>query len=164
MATPTEALNDYIARIPDWRLPARIRQRLTRLVKLAESLPETGMTPFGDRHLGLQVRKKTFAYFLNSHHDDDIVCMCFKSTLDRQRSLIKRDSKHYCIPAYLGPSGWVSVRLDRASLDWDTARDLLTSAYKLQAPKRILEALAAPMAQKKSTPQRRKGHREGAKS
>ncbi|MCC6427090.1 MAG: MmcQ/YjbR family DNA-binding protein [Phycisphaerales bacterium] len=134
-------LTEYLARVPDWHLTKRHRSRLAKLIPICDSLPEVTLLRFGDYHLGFQIRKKTFAYFLNSHHDDDITCICCKSTLARQAKLMKSDPKRYLKPAYLGPSGWVSLRMDLAAFDLAEARVLLTSAYKLQAPKKLAESI-----------------------
>ena len=45
-------------------------------------------------------------------------------------------------PKYLGPSGWVGVRLE-GDVDWDAIRVLLVDGYRLVAPKRALKLLDA---------------------
>jgi hypothetical protein len=52
-----------------------------------------------------------------------------------------RHPTRYSVPAYLGPSGWVSLRLDLKAVDWDEATELLFAAYRLQAPKRLADAV-----------------------
>jgi len=51
--------------------------------------------------------------------------------------LVASDPARYCIPAYLGPKGWVGVRLDVEDVDWDEVRLLLTDAYRLAAPRTL---------------------------
>ena len=46
--------------------------RLTRLTEIALALPETARQIYGS-HAQFRVRKKTYAYFLDNHHGDDIV-------------------------------------------------------------------------------------------
>lgn len=43
-------------------------------------------------------------------------------------------------PAYVGPRGWLGVRLDR-SPDWDEVRAILTDAYRKVAPKTLVARL-----------------------
>lgn len=117
-------------------MAGRTEQRLKRLVAIATALPEAVVEPYYDHHV-FRVRKKTFAYFLNNHHGDGIVCICCKSTVERQQELIFRDPARYLIPAYLGPSGWVSLRMDLKAVDWNAATELLFDAYRRQAPKRL---------------------------
>ncbi|MFN1222285.1 hypothetical protein, partial [Enterococcus faecium] len=37
--------------------------------------------------------------------------------------LIELDSECYYSPPYLGPSGWIAMRLDREEVDWDRVGD-----------------------------------------
>jgi len=116
---------------------ARDRDRLNRLLGICEALPEMEVT--GDRHLALRIRKKTFGYYLDNHHDDGIVGLACKSTFQEQLLLVNRDPDMYYVPAYVGAQGWVGYRLDRAKIDWDEVARLLFAAYRLQAPRRLAE-------------------------
>ena len=118
----------------------RAASRLRRLVAMASEWPEVVVQPYHDHHV-FQVRKKTFAYYLNNHHGDGIVGLCCKSTVARQQELILRDPARYLVPAYLGPSGWVTLRMDSKTVDWNAALELLLMAYRLQAPKRLVDAM-----------------------
>jgi phosphoribosylglycinamide formyltransferase-1 len=115
--------------------------RLKKLLELAKGLPEVVIELAGEQHLALKVRKKTFAWYLDSHHDDGIVCLCAKNTRARQGELIAAHGKRYFYPPYVGPSGWVSLRLDQPELDWGEVTALLIEAYRLQAPKRLAEEI-----------------------
>ena len=44
------------------------------------------------------------------------------------------------MPSYVGPRGWVALRLDTPKVDWDEVADLVTEAYLLAAPKRLAAA------------------------
>ena len=116
------------------------RSRYAKLVSLCEGLPEVKSEPYGD-HTKFTVRKKTFAYYLHNHHDDGIVAVCCKNTLAEQGRLISLVPELYLIPAYLGPSGWVSLRMDQPKIDWDEVSELVLAAYKLQAPKKLVEGM-----------------------
>ena len=118
---------------------ARTRDRLARLLGICEALPEIDIS--GDQHLGLRIRGKTFAWYLNDHHGDGIVALCCKSTLQEQQALVARDPMRYYVPAYVGPKGWVALRLDLPRVDWDEVAELLFNAYRLQAPLRLAEQL-----------------------
>lgn len=115
---------------------SRQAQRLNRILAIVSELPEAFAEPSGDHHV-FRIRKKTFAYYTDNHHGDGIVCIWCKSTLERQQELVFRDPVRYLIPPYLGPSGWVSLRLDLKSVDWDAVTDLLFAAYRMQAPKKL---------------------------
>jgi hypothetical protein len=116
---------------------SRDRERLAKLLGLCEALPEIDVS--GDQHRALRVRGKTFAYYLNDHHGDGIVSICCKATVPHQQDLIARDPEAYYVPAYLGPKGWVALRLDLPRIDWGEVVDLVFNAYRLQAPRRLAE-------------------------
>lgn len=111
-------------------------QRKDKLIKLCTGLPEVVVEAAGD-HLSFKIRKKILAYYLFDHHGDGKVALCCKSTLNEQRRLIKEDSDSFFVPAYLGPRGWVAIRLDLETVDWDTVTELLHAAYLSLAPKRL---------------------------
>ena len=109
--------------------------RLARLRELASALPEIKIS--GAQHFSFRIAKKTFAWYLYHHHDDGIVALCAKSTRARQQELIAAHPDRYFVPPYVGPSGWVGLRLDRPKVYWDEVLDVLVTAYRLQAPKRL---------------------------
>jgi len=41
------------------------------------------------------------------------------------------------LPAYIGPRGWVALRLDRGEVDWSEVAEVVTGSYRLIAPKRV---------------------------
>jgi hypothetical protein len=45
------------------------------------------------------------------------------------------------VPPYVGHRGWLGVRLD-VPVDWDEIADLVTDAYRMVAPNRLLSELA----------------------
>jgi phosphoribosylglycinamide formyltransferase-1 len=125
--------------------PAKKRKedpRLTRLTTLALAFPETKRRVFGD-YASFLVRKKTFAYFLNNHHGDGIVAVTCKVMPAENAALVSAQKDRFYLPAYIGPKGWVALRLDIGEIDWREVSDLLTASYLLVAPKR-LAALVAP--------------------
>jgi hypothetical protein len=112
------------------------RQHVSDIVA---ELPEATCT--GDRHLSLAVRKKAFGYFLDDHHGDGIVGVALKAAAGEQDALVRSDPRRYYVPAYLGSKGWVGVRLDVGEVDWTEVRELITDAYRLQAPRRLVAQL-----------------------
>lgn len=114
------------------------------LTKLALALPETQRRIYGS-HAQFLVRKKTFAYFLDNHHGDGIVAVTCKVLPGENTALAKAQPKRYYLPAYIGPRGWVALRLDVGKIDWEEVRELLLTSYLLTAPKR-LAALVNPNA------------------
>ena len=109
---------------------------LTRLNKISRTLPETSCERKGD-HAAFLVRKKIFAYFLNNHHGDGIVSIACKAFPGENKSLVAAHPERYYLPAYVGPRGWVALRLDLRKVDWEEAADLLKASYLLTAPRTL---------------------------
>ena len=87
------------------------------------------------------VAGKQFAQFRDNHHGDDRTVVCVKTSgLDEQAMLLESDPETYSKPAYLGPSGWISINLAGDRVDWDHVADRLAQSWELAAPRRLLEA------------------------
>jgi hypothetical protein len=110
-----------------------------RVAAIVAELPEATST--GDQNLKFAVRTKTFGYFLDDHHGDGIVGVAFKAAAGEQDGLVRSDPSRFYVPAYLGARGWTAVRLDVGTVDWAELRELLTEAYRLQAPRRLAAQL-----------------------
>jgi hypothetical protein len=100
--------------------------------RIALSLPEaveqeTWGTPT------FRVRKKIFVMFAEGEREAWI-----KSTHDEQQALVQMDPETFFVPPYVGPSGWIGVRF--RTVDRDELRELLTEAWRLTAPKRLVAA------------------------
>lgn len=54
--------------------------------------------------------------------------------------LLDADPQSYSRPAYLGPSGWISINLATENVDWDHVADRIAASWELAAPPRLLEA------------------------
>ncbi|TDV48942.1 MmcQ/YjbR family DNA-binding protein [Actinophytocola oryzae] len=110
-----------------------------RIAAIVAELPEA--TCRGDRDLTLAVRKKTFGYFLDDHHGDGVVGVAFKAGPGEQEALVRSDPSRFYVPAYLGARGWAALRLDVGRVKWGEVRELLTDAYRLQAPRGLVARL-----------------------
>jgi hypothetical protein len=115
--------------------------RLERVVAICMALPEA-VRADGGGHASFTVRKKVFAYFLNDHHGDGIVSVCTRAFPGENRALIEARPRKFYSPAYIGPRGWVGLRLDRGKVDWDEVRDLVTASYLQAAPKKLAEKVS----------------------
>jgi hypothetical protein len=117
--------------------------RLARVTKICLALPEATREVMGS-HAGFRVRKKVFAYFLNDHHGDGIVSVCARVLPGDNAALIAAQPERFYLPAYIGPRGWVALRLDRGAVDWKEVAELVKTSYQLAAPKRaVLKRVAA---------------------
>ena len=93
-------------------------------------------------HAGFLVRKKTFAYFLNNHHGDGIVAVTSKVLPGDNKALVAAQPDRFYLPAYIGPKGWVALRLDVGAVDWGEVAELVATSYRLVAPRRLAALVA----------------------
>lgn len=114
--------------------------RLVRLTKICLALPETARD-YNGSHAGFLVRKKTFAYFLNDHHGDGIVAVACKVLPGDNAALVETHAARFYLPAYIASRGWVGLRLDTARVDWSEVKELVTTSYRLVAPKTLTRML-----------------------
>jgi hypothetical protein len=124
--------------------PSReVALRRKRLVKLCSSLPEVDASAVGvaNQHMAFRVRKKTLAYYLYDHHGDGRVALCCKAATGEQGGLVEQDPRRFFVPPYLGPKGWVGVRLDLSKVDWGEIAYLVGMAYRLSAPRALVARL-----------------------
>ena len=120
--------------------------RRKRLVEMCTDLPEVTTLVEGrrDEHLAFKVRKKTFGYYLYDHHGDGRIALWCKAAPGEQGVLVEKDPKRYFVPPYLGPRGWVGVRLDLGKVDWGAIGFLVGMAYRMSAPRTLLARLESP--------------------
>lgn len=116
--------------------------RLRRLTEIALTFPETKRQTYGS-HAQFLVRQKTFAYFLNNHHGDGIVAVSCKVLPGDNKALVEAQPRRFYLPAYIGPRGWVALRLDVGKIDWEEVRELLLGSYTIIAPKRLAALVAS---------------------
>ena len=114
---------------------------LARLSDLCLALPEASCER-GGNHASFRVRKKVFAYFLNDHHGDGIVSLCWKAELGENEELAAAAPKRFYVPAYIGHRGWAAVRLDLGPVDWDEIGDFVRASYCAVAPKKLAAQVA----------------------
>ena len=110
----------------------RLRSIIARLPETSERLSHGAPTFWGG--------KKTFATFHADHHGDGRVALWVKAPEGAQEALVEADPETFFVPPYVGPSGWVGVRLDRA-VDWGVVAGLLEEGYRMVAPRRAQKVL-----------------------
>ena len=112
--------------------------RLARLTKICLALPLAARRDSGSHAAFLVRGKSIFAYFLNDHHGDGIVSVACKALPGDNAALAAAQPARFYLPAYIGPRGWVALRLDGGEVDWDEVAELVVGSYRLIAPKRLL--------------------------
>jgi predicted DNA-binding protein (MmcQ/YjbR family) len=120
--------------------PRKAKERLEKLSGICLSLPGAVREDKGS-HASFTVAKKVFAYYLNDHHEDGIVSVCCKVLPGDNERLISASPRKFYMPAYIGPRGWVALRLDRPTVDWDEVKEIVRGSYEQTAPKKLLRLL-----------------------
>ena len=115
--------------------------RLTRVTDLCLALPEATREYTG-QHAVFRIRGRTFAYYLDDHHGDGIVAVVCKVSWGQNEALLAAEPDRFYKPAYVGPRGWVGLRLDTGRIDWGEVEDFVTDSYVLQAPRRLAARFA----------------------
>lgn len=83
-----------------------------------------------------RVEKGTmFLSFADDHHGDGRVAVWCRSTADSREAWLQLDAWRFYIPPYVGPSGWIGVRLE-GDVPWDALDEIIAEGVRLSAPKR----------------------------
>jgi predicted DNA-binding protein (MmcQ/YjbR family) len=113
---------------------------LKRVRKLCLGLPEThekiawGAPTFRIRG------GKIFVMFLNNHHNDGRRAIWCPAPPGAQKNWVVTDPEHFFVPPYVGPYGWLGIRLD-TGLPWEVVVELVREGYRMIAPERLAELL-----------------------
>jgi hypothetical protein len=114
-----------------------------RLAELCEALPDAVAERSG-RQATFRVRGRPFAYLLDDHHGDGILAVAFRPPLGDPGALALDAPERVYSPAYIGPRGWVALRLDAGPNDWGEIAGLVAGSYVQVAPARLAAQLDPP--------------------
>ena len=107
---------------------------LARLRKICLALPEAHeVEAWGEPTF--RVRNKLFAMYAHAenHHGAGRPAVWCKAAPGNQTLMVKADADRYFVPPYVGPSGWIGIRLDR-KLDWSIIKEMIQEAHHTRAP------------------------------
>jgi len=76
---------------------------------------------------------RIFATYAVNHHGDGRIALWLNVPAGVQESYVRAEPEHFFVPAYVGPSGWLGVRLDR-KLPWRRIAELVRLAFVRVAP------------------------------
>ncbi len=107
---------------------------IERVRTICLRLPEAVEKPFGGHTApAFRVRDKLFVMT-----SEDATSMTMKAPPGVQPILVGSDPERFFVPKYVGPKGWIGVRLDlRRAPDWDELAEMIVESYCLTAPKRL---------------------------
>jgi predicted DNA-binding protein (MmcQ/YjbR family) len=109
---------------------------LKRLREVCLALPETFEKEAWGECTFRVTGGSMFAMTDNNHHGSGHIAVWVKAPPMVQEILVKSDGKRFFVPPYMGPKGWVGVRLDY-KVKWDEVAAILKDGYLMSAPKRL---------------------------
>ena len=115
---------------------ARVKSRaakspLDRVRAVCLGLPETSERLSHGAPTFFIRGKHPFVMYVDNHHDDGRLALWVVSTLEMQGMLVEAEPDHHFVPPYVGPSGWVGVRLDR-KLPFAQVAALIEQAHQIR--------------------------------
>jgi hypothetical protein len=116
------------------------QDRLRKFTEICLALPEA-RSEQKHSHVAFLVGKKTFAYYLNNHHGDNLISVCCKVLPEENQFLVQSAPARFYLPAYIGSRGWIALRMDLATLNWTEVKELIRGSYIQAAPKRLVSLL-----------------------
>ena len=87
-----------------------------------------------------RVRGKTFASYVVNHHGDGRVALWLNAPAGSQDHYVKSEQRHFFVPPYVGPRGWLGVHLDKG-LSWQRVAALVRQAYEKVAPPALADSI-----------------------
>lgn len=97
-----------------------------------------------------RVRGKTYASFVVNHHGDGRVALWLNAAPESQELYVNADPRHFFVPPYVGPRGWLGVHLNKR-LPWKRIAALVREAYERVAPSSLIAAIGKTPAVKTPT-------------
>ncbi|HET7845022.1 MAG TPA: MmcQ/YjbR family DNA-binding protein, partial [Xanthomonadales bacterium] len=83
---------------------------------------------------------RTFATYLVNHHGDGRLALWLAMPPGAQEQHVAAQPKHFFVPPYVGPRGWLGVNLDKG-LDWKRIAALVRTAYEHVSPPKLVAKL-----------------------
>jgi predicted DNA-binding protein (MmcQ/YjbR family) len=87
-----------------------------------------------------RVRGKTFASYVINHHGDGRIALWLNAPAGAQELYTQAEPKHFFVPPYVGPRGWLGVQLDKG-ISWKRVAKLVREAYEKVAPPALAKSL-----------------------
>jgi len=105
-----------------------------QLRKICLALPDT-IEKISHGEPTWHVGGRMFAQLDDHHHGADRLAVWLAAALGDQEHLVRSDPKRFFVPPYVGPRGWIGVRIDGRPA-WRLVTTLVRNAYSKVAPQR----------------------------
>lgn len=115
-------------------MPLTSAQALTRVRRICLALPEaTEKIAWGSPTF--RVRDRIFVMFVDDHHGDGRLAIWCNADRDAQVGIVEADPRRFFVPPYVGPRGWIGIRLDRRP-NWAVVAALIEEGHRRVMPSR----------------------------
>jgi hypothetical protein len=92
------------------------------------------------------VRDKIYAMYVED--EDDRPAFWAKAPPGNQTHLVEADPDRFFVPPYVGPKGWIGMRLDRR-VTWREVAVVVERSYRMTAPKKLVARMERATALKR---------------
>jgi hypothetical protein len=113
---------------------------LSRLRAICLALPEVSERLSHGAPSWFIREKRTLATLHDDHHGDGRVALWCPAPPGVQAQMIEAEPERFFRPPYVGPRGWLGLRLDVAP-DWDEVEGVIEEAYRHVAPRSLTRRL-----------------------
>ncbi len=134
-----------MAALSDDELHERLRELCFAMPEVSERLSH------GSPSFFIREKRVLCSFHPGGHHAEGVTSIWVPAPTGVQEELIEDEPERFYRPQYVGPSGWVGVRLDH-DVDWDEIDSMLREAYRLKAPKTLAKQLDADYGARRGAP------------
>ena len=107
-------------------------QVLARIRRICLALPDaTEKIAWGSPTF--RVCDRIFVMFVNDHHGDGRLAIWCNADRDAQVAIVDADPRRFFVPPYVGPRGWIGIRLDRRP-NWAVVAALIEGGHRKVTP------------------------------
>jgi hypothetical protein len=121
-------------------MATKVARALARVRELCLALPEVEERPSHGAPTFFYRGKKSFVMFHDDHHGDGRLALWCRAPVGVQDQVVREEPHRFFVPPYVGPRGWIGVRLD-VDADWDEIDGIVRDAYCMIAPRKIVDEL-----------------------
>jgi hypothetical protein len=122
-------------------MPRRL-DPVERLRRICLALPEVSERLSHGEPAWFIQGKRTLATLDDHHHGADHLAFWCPAPPGVQAELVEHEPDRFFRPPYVGPRGWLGVRIDLEP-DWDEIAEIVRDAYRLVAPKKLSAQLCS---------------------
>ena len=127
---------------------AAIRKAFERVAAICRAHPDVYEKEAWSESTFRVERGKMFLMFADNHHDDGRVAFWCRSTADAREAWMALDSDRFFVPPYVGPSGWIGVRIEGRA-PWDIIEEIVAEGVRLATVRKTSKKATATRAKPK---------------